>query len=326
MQVDGLAIVRHHGLVFVPIDFIGGLFGTRGLFGGVFLVLVNGEVVGTKHHILRRHRDRFTVRGFEQVAGGQHQETGLRLRLGRQRHVHSHLVAVEVGVERRTSQRVQFDRAAFHQHRFKCLDTQAVQGGGAVEHDRMVFNHDFQRVPNLRTQTVHHLTGGFDVAGHAGFHQPFHNERFEQFDRHFFRQTALIHFQFRTDNDNRTAGIVHALTQQVLTETALFTFEHIRQRFQRAVVGAGHRAAATAVVNEGIHRLLQHTLFVAHDDVRGAQFQQPFQTVVTVDNPAIQIIQVGGGKTAAIQLHHRTDIRRNHRNDIHNHPLRTVAG
>ena len=50
--------------------------------------------------------------------------------------------------------------------------------------------------------------------------------RFE-FERHFLRQTALVHFEFRSDNDNGTAGVVNTLTQQVLTETALFTFQEI---------------------------------------------------------------------------------------------------
>ena len=47
--------------------------------------------------------------------------------------------------------------------------------------------------------------------------------------------------------------------------------------------------------------------------------------VVSVDDTSVQIIQIGGGETAAVQLNHRTDIRRNDRNDFQDHPLRTVA-
>ena len=39
--------------------------------------------------------------------------------------------------------------------------------------------------------------------------------------------TALVQFQFRSDNDHAAAGIVHPLSKKVLTETALFPFEHI---------------------------------------------------------------------------------------------------
>ena len=74
--------------------------------------------------------------GFEQVVGGQHQEAGLRLGLGRQRDVDRHLVAVEVGVISGTGQRMQLERAALDQDRLKGLDAEAVQGRRAVEHDR----------------------------------------------------------------------------------------------------------------------------------------------------------------------------------------------
>ena len=45
----------------------------------------------------------------------------------RERDMHSHLVAVKVGIEGRGDQRVQLDGAALDQHRLKCLDTEAVQ-------------------------------------------------------------------------------------------------------------------------------------------------------------------------------------------------------
>jgi hypothetical protein len=42
--------------------------------------------------------------------------------------VHGHLVAVEVGVEGRTDQRMELDGAAFDQDWLEGLDAQAVQG------------------------------------------------------------------------------------------------------------------------------------------------------------------------------------------------------
>src|SRR3546814_20287468 len=61
--------------------------------------------------------------------------------LDRQRHVDGHLIAIEVGVERGTHQRVQLDRLAFDQLRLERLDAEAMQGRGAVEHDRMFADH-----------------------------------------------------------------------------------------------------------------------------------------------------------------------------------------
>lgn len=53
-----------------------------------------------------------------------------------------------------------------------------------------------------------------------------HNEGLEEFKSHFLWQTALIEFEFRTYDDNRTTGVVYTFTEKVLTETTLFTAEH----------------------------------------------------------------------------------------------------
>ena len=52
-------------------------------------------------------------------------------RHGGQRDVDGHLVAIEVGVEGRTYQRMELDGAAFDQHRLEGLDAQTVKGGRA---------------------------------------------------------------------------------------------------------------------------------------------------------------------------------------------------
>src|ERR687885_381638 len=108
------------------------------------------------------------------------------------------------------------------------------------------------------------------------------DERLEQFERHLLRQPALVQLQLRTDHDHRAAGIVDALAEQVLPEAALFALQHVGERLQRALVGAGDDAAAAAVVEQRIDRLLQHPLLVADDDVRRAQLDQPLQEVVAV--------------------------------------------
>ena len=69
----------------------------------------------------------------QHVVGGQHQRAGFHLRFDRQRHVHGHLVAVEVGVEGRTHQRMELDGLAFDQDRLERLDAQTVQRRRAVQ-------------------------------------------------------------------------------------------------------------------------------------------------------------------------------------------------
>ena len=134
-----------------------------------------------------------------------------------------------------------------------------------------------------------------------------------------------MQLEFRSGYDNRAAREVDALAEQVLAKTALLTLEHIRKRFQRALVRASNRAAPASVIEQCIDRLLQHPFFVADDDVRRAQFDQALEAVVAVDHAAIEIVQIRGRKTAPIQRHERAQLGRDHGHNGHDHPLRTVA-
>ena len=141
----------------------------------------------------------------------------------------------------------------------------------------------------------------------------------------FFGKTALVQLEFGTDHDDRTSGVVDALAEQVLTEAALLALERVGERLQRAIVGAAQHAATAAVVEQRVDRFLQHALFVAHDDFRRVQVHQLLQPVVAVDDAAIEIVQIGGREAAAIQRHQRTQLRRNDRDHVEDHPLRLVA-
>ena len=190
----------------------------------------------------------------------------------------------------------------------------------------MTLDDGLETVPDFGLCALDHLAGGLDVVGNALFHQILHDKGLEQLQSHFLRQTALIHLQLRADNDNGTTGVVNTLAQQVLTEATLLALQQIGKALQCAVVGAGDRTAAAAVVDQAVHSLLQHPLLVAHDDVGSTQLQQAAQTVVAVDDAAVQIVQVGGGETAAVQLDHGAQVRRQHGQHVHDHPLGAVAG
>ncbi len=283
------------------------------------------QVVETEHHVLRGHDDRIAVGGREDVVRAHHQGTRLELRLDRQRHVHRHLVAVEVGVEGRAHQRMQLDRLAFDQHRLEGLNAEAVQSRRAIEQHRMLADHLFEDVPDFRAFALDQALGGLDGRGVAANLQLVENEGLEQLERHLLRQPALVQAQRRTDDDDRTARVVDALAQQVLAEAALLALDHVGERLERAAVGAGDRAAATAVVEQRIDRFLQHALLVAHDDVRRRQLEQAAQAVVAVDDAAIQVVKIGGREAAAVERHQRPQVRRQHRQHRHHHPLGLVA-
>jgi len=240
--------------------------------------------------------------------------------------VDGHLVAVEVGVEGRAHQRVQLDRLAFDQHRLERLDAQAVQRRCAVQHHGMFADDFFQQIPHDRFFVFHHLLGSLDRGRQPQHFETVKNEGLEQFQRHLLGQTALMQLQRRAHHDDGAAGVVDALAKQVLAEAAAFALDHVGQRFQRALVGAGHRLAATAVVEQRIDRFLQHAFFIAHDDFGRLQFKQPFEPVVAVDNAAVEVVEVGGRETAAVQRHQRTQFGRQHRQHFEDHPLGLDAG
>ena len=71
---------------------------------------------------------------------------------------------------------------------------------------------------------------------------------------------------------------------------------------------------------------MEHALFIAHNHVRRTKIQQALEPVIAVDNAPVEIVQVRGGKAAAIELHHRAQVGRNYGQHGQDHPLRLVAG
>ena len=186
-----------------------------------------GQVVDAQHHVLGRHCHRAAVGGLQQVVGRQEQETALRLGLHGKRQMHCHLISVKVRVEGGAHQGMELDGLTLHQNGLECLDAQPVQGGGAVEHHGMLLDDLLQHVPDLIVHLIHQLLGVLDVLADALGHQLLHHEGFEQLDGHLLGQTALVDLQLRPHHDNGTAGIVHALAQEVLAEPPRLALEHV---------------------------------------------------------------------------------------------------
>ena len=317
LQTDDFILISQDGFVQV-LEELAFAFASRTLLG---------QIIDTKDHILGRNGYRTAVRRLQQVVRREQQETTLRLCLYGQGKMHCHLVSVEVRVERGTNQRMQLDSLTLYQNRLEGLDTKTMQGRSTVQHNRMLFDDVFQYIPYLRLYlTLYHFLCALDVVRGTVLYQLLHNEGLEQLDGHLLRETALINLQLRTNDDNGTSGIVNTLTQKILTETSGFTLQHVRQGLQRSVARAGNRTATASVVDQRVYRFLQHTLLVADDDIRCSQLEEAGQSVISVDNSAVQVVQVGGGETAAIQLYHGAQIGRDNRNRIQNHPLRLVTG
>ena len=96
------------------------------------LAQADGQVVAAQHHVVGGADHRGAVGGGEQVLGGEHQLASFLLGGRRERHMHRHLVAIEVRVEREANERVDLDRRALDEHRHEGLDAQAVERGRPV--------------------------------------------------------------------------------------------------------------------------------------------------------------------------------------------------
>ena len=176
--------------------------------------------------------------------------------------MNSHLVTVEVGVECRTCQRVQLNSFTFDQLWLECLNTQTVQCRCTVQQYRMSFHYVFQNIPNHRLLTVDDLFSRLNRFYDTAFNQFTDHERLIKFGCHILWQTTFMHLQFRTYNDNRTGRIVNTFTQQVLTETTLFTFQTVGERLQRTVSICLNSTRFTRVIKQRIHSFLKHTFFI----------------------------------------------------------------
>ena len=186
---------------------------------------------------------------------------------------------------------------------------------------RMTSSRMSQTVSSLPSE---HLLGRLDGVGVAQLLEPANDERLEQFQGDLLWQTALVQPQFGADDDDRPGRVIDALAEQVLAEAALLALDHVGQRLERAVAAAQHRPLAAVVVEQRVHRLLQHPLLVADDDFRCVEIHQLLEAVVAVDDAPIEIVQIAGGEVAAVEQDERPEVRWDDRDALQHHPLGLV--
>ena len=254
----------------------------------------------------------------------QHQEACLCLRLNAERHVHGHLVTVEVGVKRVTDEWVNLNCLAVNQDGLERLNAEAMQGRSTVEEHGMLGDDLFEDVPDVAFARLDHALSGLDVRDSLALDEPAHDERLEELECHQLRQTTLLQLELRTSDDHGTTRVIDALAEQVLTETSLLALEHVGQRLERAIARTRHGTAAATIVEQCVDGLLEHALLVVDDDLRRTEIKQTLEAVVAVDHAAVQVVQVRGREAATVELHHWAQLWRNHRNHLEDHPVRAL--
>src|SRR4051812_39030446 len=118
-----------------------------------------------------------------------------------------HLVAVEVGVECGTDERVDLYRFTFDKHRLEGLNAKSVQRRSAIEKYRVLADHIFEDVPHDRFLLLDHLFRLLDRRSVSLLLKLVIDKRLEQLKSHLLRQSALMQMELRPDYDNRTARV-----------------------------------------------------------------------------------------------------------------------
>ena len=167
-------------------------------------------VIATQGDVLTWRGNRFTARWRENIVRREHQHARFQLRLDRQRHVHCHLVAVEVGVVRGANERVNANGFTLDQLRFKRLNRETVQSRSTIQEDRMAPGYFVKNVPDLGSLALNHLFRAAYRVDVAEIFQPTNDERLEKNQCHLLRQPALIQLELRTDDNHRAARVIDA--------------------------------------------------------------------------------------------------------------------
>ena len=119
--------------------------------------------------------------------------------------MHSHLVAIKVGVEGWADQGVQLDGTTIHQLGFKGLNSETVQRGSAVQQNGVSLDHLLQHLHHLVVGLLDELLSRLDVVHNVLTDQTVNHEGLEELNGHLLRQTALMHFQLGSHHNHRTA-------------------------------------------------------------------------------------------------------------------------
>jgi hypothetical protein len=122
-----------------------------------------------------------------------------------ERDVDGHLVAVEVCVVGLADERVQLDRLALDENRLEGLNAEAVQGRGAVEKHRVLFNDFVEHSKDFRRLRFDEHFSLLDVVDDVLFDKLLHDEGLEELEGHLSGQPALPHLEFRPHDDDGTA-------------------------------------------------------------------------------------------------------------------------
>src|SRR6476469_6200744 len=114
----------------------------------------------------------------------------------------------------------------------------------------MLADDFIEHIPHFRSLFFDEALRAFNRRRGATRFERVENKRLKKLQRHLFRQSALIQPEFGANDDDRTAGIIDPLSQEILSEAALLAFKHIAQGLQRPFVGTADGAPPASIIKE----------------------------------------------------------------------------
>ncbi len=114
----------------------------------------------------------------------------------------------------------------------------------------MSLHHIFEDFPDDGLATIDDFLRALYSLHYAALDELTDNERLVKLCSHEFRKSALMHVEFRTDDDDRTCGVVDPLSKEVLAEASLLSLEGIGERLESPVGLALDRAGLLGVVEK----------------------------------------------------------------------------
>src|SRR5262245_13431386 len=106
---------------------------------------------------------------------------------------------------------MQLNRLTLDEDGLEGLYTKTMKRRSAVEQHRVLSNDFFEDVPYFGHFLLNQLFSSLDRRGQTEQLKLVEDKWLKQFERHLFGQAALMQLKLRTDHDDRTAGVIHAL-------------------------------------------------------------------------------------------------------------------
>ena len=90
-------------------------------------------------------------------------------------------------------------------------------------------------VKDDRLATINDALGTLDGLDDAAVDEATDDEGLVELGCHILRQTALVHLQLGTDDDDGAGGVVDTLTEEVLAEASLLTLDRVGKRLEGTI-------------------------------------------------------------------------------------------